>query len=91
MLREESRLRVVENGVLKRVLGSKTDEVTREWGRLHNNKLYALYSSPNIIRVIKSRKPRWAGHVARVGEKSHAYRVLVGKPEGRKPLGGPRC
>jgi hypothetical protein len=66
-LREECRLRVFENKVLRRVFGPKRDEVTGEWRRLHNKELYALYSSPNIIRVIKSRRLRWAGHVARMG------------------------
>jgi hypothetical protein len=89
-LREECRLRVFENKVLRRIFGPKRDEVTGEWGRLHNKELYALYSSPNIIRVIKSRRPRWAGHVARMGERRGAYRALVGKPEGRRPLGRPR-
>jgi hypothetical protein len=65
-------------------------EVTREWRRLHDKKLHALYSSPSIIRVIKSRRLRWAGHVARMGERRGAYRVLVGKPEGRRPLERPR-
>jgi hypothetical protein len=90
-LREECRLRVFENKVLRRIFGPKRDEVTREWRRLHNKELYALYSSPNIIRVIKSRRLRWAGHVARMGERRGAYRGLVGKPEGRRPLGRPRC
>jgi hypothetical protein len=89
-LREERRLRVFENKVLRRVFGPKRDEVTGEWRRLHNKELYALYSSPNIIRVIKPRRLRWAGHVARMGERRGAYRVLVGKPEGRRPLGRPR-
>jgi hypothetical protein len=75
---------------LRRVFGPKRDEVTGEWRRLHKQELHALYSSPNIIRVIKSRRLRWAGHVARVGERRGAYRVLVGKPEGRRPLGRPR-
>jgi len=66
------------------------DEVTGEWRRLHNEELNALYSSPNIVRVIKSRRMRWAGHVARMSEERRAYRVLVGKPEGRRPLGRPR-
>jgi hypothetical protein len=89
-LREESRLRVFENMVLRRIFGSKRDEVTGEWRRLRNKELYTLYSSPNIIRVIKSRRLRWAGHVAYMGERRGAYRVLVGKPEGRRPLGRPR-
>jgi hypothetical protein len=85
-LREECRLRVFKNTVLRRIFGPKTDEVIGEWRRLHNKELYALYSSPNIIRVIKSRRVRWAGHVARMGERRGAYRTLVGKPEGRRAL-----
>jgi hypothetical protein len=85
-LREERKLRVFENKVLRRIFGPKRDEVTGEWRRLHNKELYALYSSLNIIRVIKSRRPRWAGHVARMGERRGAYRALVGKPEGRPRL-----
>jgi hypothetical protein len=76
--------------LLRRIFGPKRDEVTREWRRLHNKELCILYSSPNIIRVIKSRRLRLAGHVARMGEKRGAYRALVGKPEGRRPLGRPR-
>jgi hypothetical protein len=78
-LREECRLRVFENRVLRRIFGPKRDEVTGEWRRLHNKEVYALYSSPNIIRVIKSRRLRWAGHVAHMGERRGAYRALVGK------------
>jgi hypothetical protein len=89
-LREECRLRVFENRVLKRIFGPKRDEVTGECRRLHNKELYALCSSPNIIRVIKSRRLRWAGHVARMGKRKGACRALVGKPEGRRPLGRPR-
>jgi hypothetical protein len=89
-LREECRLRVFENKVLRRIFGPKKDEVTGEWRRLHNEELYVLYSSPNIIRVIKSRRLKWAGHVARTGERRCAYRALVGKPEGKSPLGRPR-
>jgi hypothetical protein len=70
-LREECRLRVFENKVLRRIFGPKRDEVTGEWRRLHNKELYALYSSPNIIRVVKSRRLRWAGHVARMGREVH--------------------
>jgi hypothetical protein len=81
---------VFENRVLRRIFGPKRDEATEEWRRLHNEELNDLYSSPNIIRVIKSRRMRWAGHVARVGEKRGAYRILVGRPEGRRPLGRPR-
>jgi hypothetical protein len=90
-LREECRLRVFENKVLRRIFGPKRDQVTREWRRLHNKELYAVYSSPNIIRAIKSRRLRWAGHVARMGERRGAYRALVGKPEGRRLFGRPRC
>jgi hypothetical protein len=82
-LREECRLRVFENRVLRRIFGPTRDEVTGEWRRLHNKELYALYSSPNIIQVIKSRRLRWAGHVAHMGERRGAYRALVGKREGR--------
>jgi hypothetical protein len=89
-LREECRLRVFENRVLRRICGPKRNELTGEWRRLHNKELYALYSSPSIIRVIKSRRLRWAGHVARMGETRGAYRALVGKPEGRRPLERPR-
>jgi len=76
--------------VLRRIFGPRMDEVTREWRRLHNEEVNDLYSTPNIVRVIKSIRMRWAGHVARMGEERGAYRVLVGKPEGRKPLGKPR-
>jgi hypothetical protein len=76
--------------VLRRIFGPKRDEATGEWRRLRNEELNDLYSSPNIIRVIKSRRMRWAGYVARMGEKSGAYRILVGRPEGRRPLGRPR-
>jgi hypothetical protein len=78
---------VFENRVLRRIFGPKRDEVTGEWRRLHNEELTDLYSSPNITRVIKSRRMRWAGHVARMGEGRGAYRILVGIPEGRRPLG----
>ena len=74
-------LRVFENMVLRRIFGPRRDEVTGEWRRLHNEELNDLYCSPNIVRVIKSRRMRWAGHVARMGEERGAYRVLVGKPE----------
>jgi len=88
-LREERKLRVLENMVL-RIFGSRRDEGTGELRRLHNEELNDLYSSPNIVRVIKSRRIRWVGHVARMGEERGVYRVLVGKPEGRRPLGRPR-
>jgi hypothetical protein len=81
---------VFENRVLKRIFGPKRDEVTGEWRKLHNEKLHILHSSPNIIRQIKSRRTRWAGHVARMGEERNVYRVLMGKPEGKRPLGKPR-
>ena len=76
-----------ENMVLRRIFGPRRDEVTREWRRLHNEELNDLYSSPNIVRVINSRRMRWAGHVAHVGERRGVYRVLMGKPEGKSPLG----
>jgi len=76
--------------VLRRIFGRRREEVTGEWRRLHREGLNDLYSSPNIVRVIKSRRMRWAGHVARMSEKRGVYRVLVGKPEGRRPLGRPR-
>jgi hypothetical protein len=78
---------VFENRVLRRIVGPKRDEAAGEWRRLHNEELNDLYSSPNIIRVMKSRRLRWAGHVARMGEERGAYRILVGRPEGRRPLG----
>jgi len=89
-LREERKLRVFENMVLRRIFGPRRDEVTGEWRRLHNGELNDLYSSPNVVRVIKSRRMRWAGHVARMGEERVVYRVLVGKQEGKRPLGIPR-
>jgi len=89
-LREERRLRVFENRVLRRICGPRRDEATGEWRKLHNEELNNLYSSPNIVRVIKSRRMRWAGHVARMEEGRGVYRVLVGKPEGRRPLGRPK-
>jgi hypothetical protein len=89
-LREERRLRVYENRVLRRMFGSKMDEVTVEWRKLHNEELNNLYSPPTIVRVIKSRRMRWPGHVARMGKGRGVYRTLVGKPEGKRPLGRPR-
>ena len=85
-LREERRLRVFENRAL-RVFGPKRDEVTGEWRKLHNDELMDLYSLPNIVRVVKSRRMRWTGHVARMGEGKGMHKVLVGKPEGKRPLG----
>jgi hypothetical protein len=81
---------VFENRVLRRIFGPKRDEVTGECRKLHNEELRDLYSSPSIIRTIKSRRMRWAGHVARMGEKRNAYRLLVGKSVGKRPLGRPR-
>jgi hypothetical protein len=75
---------------MRRIFGPKMDEVTGGWRKLHNEELHKLYSSPSIIRIIKSRRMRWAGHVARMGEKRNVYRLLVGKPEGKSPLGRPR-
>jgi len=89
-LREERKLRVLENMVLRRISGPRRDEVTGEWRRPHNEELNDLYPSPNFVRVIKSTRMRWAGHVARMGEERGVYRVLVGKPEGKRPLGRPR-
>jgi hypothetical protein len=89
-LREEHRLRVFENRVLRRIFGPKRDEVTGGWRRLHNEELHGLYSSPSIVRVIKARRMRWAGHMVRIGEVRGAYNILVGMPERRRPLGRPR-
>jgi len=87
---EERRLRVFENRVLRRVSGPKRDEVTGKWRKLHNEELSGLYSLPNILRVVKSRRMRWAGHVARMVEGRGVHRVLMGKPEGKRPVGRPR-
>jgi len=89
-LKEERRLSLFENRVLRRIFEPKRDEVTEELRKLHNEKLNNLYVSPNFVRVIKSRRMRWAGHLARMGEGRGMYRVLVGKPEGKRPLGRPR-
>jgi hypothetical protein len=85
-LREEHRLKMFENRLLRRIFGPKRDEVTGEWRKLHNEELHILYSSPNIIRQIKSRRMRWAGHVACMGAERNVYRVLMGKPEGKRYL-----
>jgi hypothetical protein len=87
---KECSFRVFENKVLRRIFVPKWDKVRGEWRRLHNEELYALYPSPNIIRVIKSRRLRWAGHVACMGDRRGAYKALVGKSEGRRPLERPR-
>jgi hypothetical protein len=86
-LNEERRLRVFKNIVLRRIFGPKMDELKGEWRKLHNEELNGLYSLLNIVRVIKSRRLRWAGHVARMWEGRVVYRVLVGKPEGKRPFG----
>jgi hypothetical protein len=88
-LGEDHRLRVFENRVLRKIYEPKREE-DRSWRKLHNDELRKLYSSPNIVRVIKSRRLRWAEHVARMGEGRGVYRVLVGRPEGKRPLGRPR-
>jgi len=75
---------------VRKIFGSKRDEVTGEWRKLHNEELNDVYCSPNIVRVVKSRRVRWAGHVARMGTRRSVYRVLVGKPEGKRPLERPR-
>jgi hypothetical protein len=75
---------------LRRIFGPKRDGVTGRWRKLHNEELHNLYFSPSIIRIIKSRWMRWAGHAARMGDKRNVYRLLVGKPEGKRPLGRPR-
>jgi hypothetical protein len=89
-LREEHRLRVFENRVLRRIFGPNRDEVTVEWRKLHNEELHNLYSFPDIIRQVKSRRMRWAGHVARMVDERKVYKVLVGKLEGKRQLGRPR-
>jgi hypothetical protein len=90
ILREEHRLRVFENSVLRRIFEPMWDKVMGEWRKLHSEELHNLYSSPYIIRQIKSRLMRWAGHMAHVGEERKVYKVLVGKPEGKRPLRRPR-
>jgi hypothetical protein len=85
-LREEHRLRVFDNRVLRRIFGPTRDKVTGEWRKLHSGELYNLYSLPDIIRQIKSRRMKWVGHVASMGEGRNVYRVLVGKPEGKNHL-----
>jgi len=89
-LREERRLRVFENRVLRRIFGHRRDEVTREWRKLHNQRLNDMYCSPNIVRVLKSRRIGWAENVARIRERRSVFRVLVGKTEGKRPLLRPR-
>jgi hypothetical protein len=90
-LREDHRLRVFQKSVPNRIFGPKRGEVMGEWRKLHNGMLHNLYSSPDIIRQLKSRRTRWAGHVAHMGEGKNVHRVLVGKPEGERPFERPRC
>jgi hypothetical protein len=90
ILREKPGLRVFKNRVLRRIFEPKRKEVTGEWRKIHNEELNDLYCSPSIVRVIKSRRMRWAGHVARMGDNRGAYSVLMGRSEGKRPLGRPR-
>jgi hypothetical protein len=89
-LKEKHRLRVLENRVLRKIFGPKRDEVIGGWGKLHNEELHNLYCPPSIVRIIKSRRMRWTGLVARMGERTNAYRNLMGKQEGKRPLERPR-
>jgi hypothetical protein len=89
-IKEQHKLRVFENRFLRRIFGRKRPEATGEWRKLHSEELHNLYSSPNIIRQVKSRRMRLLGHLSRMGEKRNVYKVLVGKPEGKTPLGVPR-
>jgi hypothetical protein len=89
-MKEEPKLTLFENRVLRRIFGPKRDEVTKEWRKLHNEELNDLYSSPNIFPVIKSRRIRLAGHIVRIEERRGVYRALLGKPEGKRPLWRPR-
>ncbi|KAJ9580787.1 hypothetical protein L9F63_024039, partial [Diploptera punctata] len=90
LLMEERGLQVFENKVLRKIFGPKRDEQTGEWRRLHNNELHGLYRKPDTIKTVKSRRLRWAGHVARMGNERRAWNLLVGKPEGKRPVGRPR-
>jgi hypothetical protein len=90
-LREEHRLKVLESRVLRRIFGKNRDKVMGGWRKLHNQELCNLYSLPRLIRMMQSRRIRWAGQVVQMWEKRNAYRLLVGKPEGQRPLGRPRC
>jgi hypothetical protein len=89
-LSEEHRLKAFQNGVLRRIFGGKRDEMVGGWRKLHNEELHNVHSSPNINRMMKSRRTRWAGRVARMRAKMNEYRILLGKPEGKRPLGRPR-
>jgi hypothetical protein len=86
-LRNEFRLKVFDNSVLRKIFGPKRHKKTRQWTRLHNKELYDLHSSPNNILIIKSRRMKWVGHVVRMGDRTNAYRVLVRRPDGKRPLG----
>jgi hypothetical protein len=89
-MRKECGLRVFENRVFRRIYGPKRDKVKMEWRKLHNEAINAVYSSPNIVWMIKLTGMRWAGYVVCIGERRGIYRVLVGKPEGKRSLGTPR-
>ena len=89
-LREDQRLQVFENKFLREIFGPKRDDQTSEWRRLHNSELHDLYGKPDIIRIVKSRRLRWTGHVTRMGNERGAWKLLVGKPEGKRPVGRPR-
>jgi hypothetical protein len=89
-LREKRRLRVFKNRVLRKIFGLKRAEVTGEWRKLHNEELNDLYCSPSIVRVVKSIRMRWAGHVARMSDRRDVFRVLMRKPEDKRPMGRPR-
>jgi hypothetical protein len=91
IVREEHRLKVFENRVLRRVFRLKRDEVTGGWIKLHNEELHALYPSQNLKLMIKSKRMRWMGHVELMVEKGNMHRISVGKPKGKRPLGRPRC
>jgi hypothetical protein len=88
-LREDHRLRIFENGVLRKIFRPQREE-SESWRKLHSDELHSLFSSPHVVTVIKSRRMRWAGHVARMGEGRGVYRVLIGRPEGKRSLGRPR-
>ena len=89
-LREEKRLQVFESKVLRKIYGSKRDDETGEWRRLHNGELHELYGKPDVMRIVKSRRLQWAGHVTRMGNEKGAWKLLVGKPVGKRPVGRPR-
>jgi hypothetical protein len=90
ILREEHRLKISENRMLRKICGMKRDKIIGGWSKLHNAELHNLYSSPNIFKIVKPRRMKLAEHVARMGEKRSAYRILVRKPEGKRPLASPR-